>query len=152
MLLLRQGGVLTQILAGLTILEELLSSSLNKSWYISDILVPKIIIFKDIYPFLITRKFFFTTVIHLDFFQVANKFRSFLLPNSLFNWVKVFNNGSSKICQPLKNLNCYGCLSTRYHFTFFKGCLPQIFYLVPSWLPFLICYPRVVYNHVFLFF
>ena len=39
------------------------------------------------------------------------------------NWVKVFQNGASKICgrEPLKN-----CLGRPYHFKFFKGCLPQI--------------------------
>ena len=48
-------------------------------------------------------------------------------------WDKVFKNGSSKICgrQSLKNLKwqCLSdmvCLSRRYHFTFFKGCLRQI--------------------------
>ena len=43
-------------------------------------------------------------------------------------WDKVFNNGQSKICgrQPLKNLSCMVCLGRRYHFKFFKGCLPQI--------------------------
>ena len=43
-------------------------------------------------------------------------------------WVKVFNNGPSKICggQPLKFCSDMVCLSRPYHFKSFKGCLPQI--------------------------
>ena len=43
-------------------------------------------------------------------------------------WVKVFNNGPSKIYgrELLKNLKGYVCLSRPYPFKFCKGCLPQI--------------------------
>ena len=44
-------------------------------------------------------------------------------------WVKVFKNGSGKICgrQPLKNLKWYGLpKQIIFHLKFFKGCLPQI--------------------------
>ena len=49
--------------------------------------------------------------------------------------VKLFKNGSSKICgrQPLNNLKWYG----PYHFKFFKGYLTK-FFLVHSWIPWLI--------------
>ena len=73
-------------------------------------------------------------------------FRRVVLANK---WVKVFKNGTGKICgiQPLKNLRWYGllcfgrpyhCLIRPYHFKFLKALFYK-FYLTHSEIPWRKC-------------
>ena len=51
-------------------------------------------------------------------------------------WLKVFNNGPSKICggQPLKNLKCYGLSKADHTHSNFLKAIFYKFYLVHSWI------------------
>ena len=82
--------------------------------------------------------YFHRTILLLLWLETDVKiFPALLLKISIFKkiLVKLFTNGSSKICgrQPLNNLKWYG----PYHFKFFKGYLTK-FFLVHSWIPWLI--------------
>ena len=48
--------------------------------------------------------------------------------SDIFNWVKIFKNGPSKIFgrQPLNNLKWYGLPKQTISLQIFKGCLPQV--------------------------
>ena len=85
------------------------------------------------YLLLLSRNYFAATMIR----NWRKIFPALMLKISIFKkiLVKLFTNGSSKICgrQPLNNLKWYG----PYHFKFFKGYLTK-FFLVHSWIPWLI--------------
>ena len=92
LLLLQLDDVLTQILRGLTIIEELLfHPSTNPDIYLKKLHSQKYHFLIYFYPLWTTRSFLFTTVIHLDFFTITSDFsiRSSLSFCSIIRYTRV---------------------------------------------------------------